>query len=153
MLGETAAEADVIALRTRLGLDRPLLEQYGGFLSRAVRGDLGTSLRTSEPVAQAIIDRLPATLELAAAAMLVAIVVSIPLGIIAAVRRGTAVDYAATTLALTGVSIPNFWLGPCSPSCSPWNLAGCQSPAAARWRTWYSRPFRWVQHWPQSWRG
>ena len=93
-------------------LDRPLLEQYGGFLSRAVRGDLGTSLRTSEPVAQAIIDRLPATLELAAAAMLVAIVVSIPLGIIAAVRRGTAVDYAATTLALTGVSIPNFWLGP-----------------------------------------
>ena len=86
--------------------------KYGGFLSRAVRGDLGTSLRTSAPVAQAIIDRLPATLELAAAAMLVAIVVSIPLGIIAAVRRGTAVDYAATTLALTGVSIPNFWLGP-----------------------------------------
>src|SRR5688572_24353977 len=112
MLGETASEADVNALRTRLGLDRPLLEQYGGFLNRAARGDLGTSLRTSEPVTQAIIDRLPATLELAAAAMLVAIAVSIPLGIIAAVRRGTFGDFAATTLALTGVSIPNFWLGP-----------------------------------------
>ena len=73
MLGEDAAEEDVAALRTRLGLDRPLIEQYGSFLGSAVGGDLGTSLRTSEPVTQAIIDRLPATLELAAAAMLVAI--------------------------------------------------------------------------------
>ena len=112
MLGETAAEEDVAALRQRLGLDRPLLEQYGSFLSNAARGDLGTSLRTSEPVARAIVDRIPATLELAAAAMLVAIGVSLPLGIIAAVRRGTIVDHAATTLALTGMSIPNFWLGP-----------------------------------------
>src|SRR5687767_2395486 len=112
MLGETASEEDVAALRERLGLDRPLLEQYGGFLRSAVRGDLGTSLRTSEPVTQEIVDRLPATLELAAAAMFVAIAVSIPLGIIAAVRRGTWVDHAATTLALTGISIPNFWLGP-----------------------------------------
>ncbi len=76
------------------------------------RGDLGTSLRTNEPVASAIIDRLPATLELAAAAMLVAIGVAIPLGIIAAVKRGTFVDHLATTLALSGISIPNFWLGP-----------------------------------------
>ena len=112
MLGETAAEEDVAALRQRLGLDRPLLEQYGSFLSNAARGDLGTSLRTSEPVTRAIVDRLPATLELAAAAMLVAIGVSLPLGIIAAVRRGTIVDHAATTLALMGMSIPNFWLGP-----------------------------------------
>src|SRR5688572_14975535 len=112
MLGETAAEEDVAALRQRLGLDRPLIEQYGGFLRGAARGDLGTSLRTSEPVTQAIVDRLPATLELAAAAMLVAIGVSLPLGILAAVRRGTIVDHAATTLALTGISIPNFWLGP-----------------------------------------
>ena len=112
MLGETAAEEDVQALRTRLGLDRPLIEQYGGFLWGVSRGDLGTSLRTSEPVMQAILDRLPATLELAVAAMLVALGVSIPLGIIAAVRRGTIVDHLATTLALAGISIPNFWLGP-----------------------------------------
>ena len=83
-------------------------------VSRAARCAAISARRSarSEPVAQAIIDRLPATLELAAAAMLVAIGVSIPLGIIAAVRRGTIVDHAATTLALTGVSIPNFWLGP-----------------------------------------
>ena len=112
ILGETASEAEVAALRQRLGLDRSLLEQYGGFLTNAARGDLGTSLRSNAPVAQEIGDRLPATLELAAAAMLVAIGVSIPLGIIAAVRRGTIVDHAATTLALTGISIPNFWLGP-----------------------------------------
>jgi len=112
MLGETAAEEDVEALRRRLGLDRPLLEQYGAFLRGLAHGDLGTSLRTNEPVAKAILDRIPATLELAAAAMTVAIGVAIPLGIVAAVGRGTLVDHAATTLALTGISIPNFWLGP-----------------------------------------
>jgi peptide/nickel transport system permease protein len=112
MLGETASPEDVAELRTRLGLDRPLLEQYGHFLGGVLRGDLGTSLRTSQPVTEAIVERLPATFELAAAAMLVAVAVSIPLGIAAAVWRGTAVDHSAMTLALLGVSIPNFWLGP-----------------------------------------
>jgi ABC-type dipeptide/oligopeptide/nickel transport system permease component len=112
MLGEAAAQADVDELRRRLGLDRPLLEQYGAFLGGLVRGDLGTSLRTGQPVAGQILERMPATMELAAAAMAVAICVSVPLGIAAAVRRGTAVDHAAMTLALTGVSVPNFWLGP-----------------------------------------
>jgi len=112
MLGEAAPQADVDELRKRLGLDRPLLEQYGAFLGGLARGDLGTSLRTEQPVATQILERMPATMELAAAAMFVAICVSIPLGIAAAVWRGTAVDHAAMTLALTGVSIPNFWLGP-----------------------------------------
>ena len=112
MLGETAAPEDVAELRSRLGLDRPLLEQYGNFLGGVVRGDLGTSLRTSQPVTEAILERIPATFELAAAAMLVAVLISIPLGIAAAVWRGTAVDHSAMTLALMGVSIPNFWLGP-----------------------------------------
>ena len=112
MLGEAAPQADVEALRERLGLNRPLYEQYGSFLSGLVRGDLGRSLRTNQPVTQQILERMPATIELAAAAMAVAIGFSIPLGIIAAVRRGTAVDHAAMTLALTGVSVPNFWLGP-----------------------------------------
>jgi ABC-type dipeptide/oligopeptide/nickel transport system permease component len=112
MLGEAAPQADVEELRHRLGLDRPLIEQYGLFLRGLVRGDLGTSLRTGLPVTSQIVERMPATFELAAAAMLVAIAFSMPLGIVAAVRRGTAVDHAAMTLSLAGVSVPNFWLGP-----------------------------------------
>ena len=112
MLGETAPQADVDELRQRLGLDRPLLEQYLAFLSGAVRGDLGTSLRTGEPVVGQVASRVPATAELAAAAMIVALLVALPLGIAAAVWRGTAIDASATALALAGVSIPNFWLGP-----------------------------------------
>jgi len=112
MLGETASEADVAALRAKLGLDRPLLEQYAAFLGGLARGDLGTSLRTGEPVAQQIWQRAPATVELAAAAMVFAIGVAIPLGVLAAVWRGTAVDFASMGLALTGISVPNFWLGP-----------------------------------------
>ena len=112
MLGDAASQQDVEELRHRLGLDRPLLEQYGGFLAGVVHGDLGTSLRTGQPVTSQILERVPATAELAAAAMLVAIGFSIPLGIAAAVKRGTVIDHAATTLALAGVSIPNFWLGP-----------------------------------------
>jgi ABC-type dipeptide/oligopeptide/nickel transport system permease component len=112
MLGESAPQSDVDELRRRLGLDRPLLEQYGLFLRGVARGDLGTSLRTGQPVTTQILERVPATAELAMAAMLVAIAFSIPLGIVAAVKRGTIVDHTAMTLSLAGVSIPNFWLGP-----------------------------------------
>jgi ABC-type dipeptide/oligopeptide/nickel transport system permease component len=112
MLGEAAPQADVEELRQRLGLDRPLFEQYGLFLRGLTKGDLGTSLRTGLPVTDQIVERMPATFELAAAAMLVAIVFSMPLGIAAAVRRGTAIDHAAMTVSLAGVSVPNFWLGP-----------------------------------------
>jgi len=112
MLGESAAPQEIARVRAQLGLDRPLYVQYWTFLTGVGRGDLGVSLRTNEPVARAIAARMPATIELAIAAMCLAIVVAIPLGIIAAVGAGTIVDYAATTLALTGISIPNFWLGP-----------------------------------------
>jgi ABC-type dipeptide/oligopeptide/nickel transport system permease component len=112
MLGDGASPESVNELRARLGLDRPLYAQYISFLNAAAHGNLGTSLRTSEPVTTAIVDRLPATFELAAAAMLVAIVIAIPLGVIAAVGAGTFVDHIATTLALVGISMPNFWLGP-----------------------------------------
>ena len=112
MLGDGASATDVADLRTRLGLDRPLLEQYGRFMSGLLRGDLGTSFRTSQPVATAIAERIPATVELALASMLVAVLVALPLGIIAAVRRATFADYTAMTIALAGISIPNFWLGP-----------------------------------------
>jgi peptide/nickel transport system permease protein len=112
MLGDSASPSDLADLRGRLGLDRPLYVQYGSFLKGLAVGDLGVSLRTNQPVAAAIAERLPATVELALAAMIVAVLVAIPLGIVAAVRAGTRVDHLATTLALVGISIPNFWLGP-----------------------------------------
>jgi ABC-type dipeptide/oligopeptide/nickel transport system permease component len=112
MLGEGASEAEVTQLRQRLGLDRPLFEQYRSFLGGALRGDLGTSFRYGTPVAREIRDRLFRTLQLAVAAMAVAILIAIPLGIAAAVFRGTFIDHAAMTLALVGISMPNFWLGP-----------------------------------------
>jgi ABC-type dipeptide/oligopeptide/nickel transport system permease component len=112
MLGESAAPQEIARVRAQLGLDRPLYVQYWTFLKGVGRGDLGVSLRTNESVARAIADRMPATIELAIAAMCLAVVVAIPLGIVAAAGAGTLVDYAATTLALAGISIPNFWLGP-----------------------------------------
>jgi peptide/nickel transport system permease protein len=112
MLGESAAPEDVNDLRRRLGLDRPLYVQYFAFLRGAASGDLGTSLRTNQSVTRAIAERIPATVELAIAAMAVALAIALPLGIVAAVRAGSAIDHGATTLALIGISIPNFWLGP-----------------------------------------
>jgi peptide/nickel transport system permease protein len=112
MLGDAASPESVADMRGKLGLDRPLYVQYVAFLKAAARGDLGTSLRTNEPVTAAIAARLPATFELALAAMLVAIAIAIPMGIVAAVWAGTGVDHAATTVALLGISVPNFWLGP-----------------------------------------
>jgi ABC-type dipeptide/oligopeptide/nickel transport system permease component len=112
MLGESASPQDVADIRGRLGLDRPLYVQYGAFLRGLATGDLGRSLRTNQAVTAAIAERLPATFQLAFAAMLVATLIAVPLGILAAVRAGTHVDHAATTLALVGISMPNFWLGP-----------------------------------------
>jgi peptide/nickel transport system permease protein len=112
MLGESASPQDIEQLRSRLGLDRPLYVQYVNFMRNAAVGDLGTSLRTNQPVSTVIAERMPATFELAAAAMVVALAIAIPLGVVAAVRAGTVIDHAATTLALVGISMPNFWLGP-----------------------------------------
>ena len=112
MLGEGASPEEVATLRHSLGLDRPLLTQYRSFLTGLVKGDLGLSFRYGTPVTREIRDRLFRTVQLAAAAMFVAIMCALPLGIIAAVYRGTAVDYLAMTLALAGISMPNFWLGP-----------------------------------------
>ena len=112
MLGDGASQEEVGRLRTSLGLDRPLLVQYTDFLGSALRGDLGTSFRYNTPVTTQIREKLPNTALLAVAAMLAAMLFAIPLGILAAVYRGTAIDHAAMTLALVGISMPNFWLGP-----------------------------------------
>src|SRR6185503_4363433 len=112
MLGEGAQRTDVEALRHDLGLDRPLLVQYGSFLGGLVRGDLGSSLHSGQPVLSVLGERLPATLELAIASMLVALLVALPLGVAAALYRDGAVDHGARLLSLLGVSVPSIWLGP-----------------------------------------
>ncbi|WDT77265.1 MAG: ABC transporter permease [Candidatus Manganitrophus sp.] len=112
MLGERAAEADRAALREALHLDDPILTQYGRFLAGVARGDLGRSLTSQRPVAGLILARYPATLQLAAAALLIALLIALPLGILSAVRPRTAVDAGGLLFSLFGVSMPTFWLGP-----------------------------------------
>ncbi len=112
MLGEAAAQSDVDALRNKLGLDRPFAAQYVQFIAGVVQGDFGTSFRYGTPVFSEIAQRLPNTLELALAAMSVAMLIAIPLGILGALYRGKAIDQAAMTVSLLGISMPNFWLGP-----------------------------------------
>ncbi len=112
MLGESAAPADVAGMRRELGLDRPLWEQYGSFLAGLGTGDLGESISYRQPVSQLIAERFPATLELAAAGLLVALVVAFPLGIIAGARPGGAGDLGAMGFAILGVSVPHIYLGP-----------------------------------------
>jgi peptide/nickel transport system permease protein len=111
MLGEERTPQAVAALRHELGLDQPIPQQYFTWISHAVRGDLGHSIRTNEPVTQAILERLPATLELGAAALAWSILLAIPLGTIAALRRGTPIDVLATGFTIAGVSVPNFVIG------------------------------------------
>jgi peptide/nickel transport system permease protein len=112
MLGDGAQATDVAELRGKLGLDRPLGDQYVSFLGGMLHGDLGKSLHFDEPVSRLIARHYPATVELALAALAVALVVSLPLGMLAAYRRGSWIDRGARFFSLLGVSMPNFWLGP-----------------------------------------
>ena len=112
MLGESASAVDREALRHALGLDRPLLEQWWSFLSGVVTLDLNVSLYHRQPVIELLSARYMATLELALIAFVIAIVIAIPMGIIAAARQGTVWDHTAMGFSLLGISIPNFWLGP-----------------------------------------
>lgn len=112
MLGESAQPADRTALRAALGLDRPLAAQYLDYLAGLARLDLGESIRDQRPVAAVLAERLPATLQLAVAALGVGVVIALPLGLTAARHRGRALDGGAMAFSLLGVSLPNFWLGP-----------------------------------------
>jgi peptide/nickel transport system permease protein len=112
MLGETATQVDRQTLRRQLGLEQPLWRQYTTFLRRLVHGDLGQSLHSSRPVRTLIAERLPATAWLALAALCVSVGLAIPLGVLAALRPRSWLDTGSMILALLGVSMPNFWLGP-----------------------------------------
>lgn len=112
MLGEGASTTQVERLRHELGLDRPILDQYRTYMAGVLRGDLGVSFRNQETVAQSIRSRYPATLELAVASMILSILIAVPLGVIAAVRRGKTVDRLIGFVSLVGLSLPNFALGP-----------------------------------------
>jgi peptide/nickel transport system permease protein len=112
VLGESAQAADREAMRAALGLDRPLAERWAAFYLDLARGDLGSSLVRHQPVSDMILQRLPATVQLAGAAFVLVVLTALPLGILAAWFRGGWPDRAAQAIALLGVSIPNFWLGP-----------------------------------------
>jgi peptide/nickel transport system permease protein len=111
MLPGDASVDETIALRRTLGLDRPLYAQYASFLGSAVTGDFGVSFRHQQPAFELVLERLPATLELAFAALVLALVVALPLGILAAVYRGGPVDVAAMVFAVIGQATPYFWMG------------------------------------------
>lgn len=111
LLGEDAREADVVRLNQIYGFDRPLHEQYFRWLGNAVRGNLGVSIRQGVAVTTLIFERLGATLELAFFSVLVAVFLGVPLGVIAAVKRESMIDYFTMIFALIGVSMPGFWLG------------------------------------------
>ena len=105
-------DPEVIArLRELYRMDDPIFIQFFAWLGQVLQGDFGRSLRTGEPVLNLILQKLPVTLQLATASILVAIAIGIPVGILAARRKGTVVDYSASALALSGLSIPNFWFG------------------------------------------
>jgi peptide/nickel transport system permease protein len=105
-------DPEVIArLREIYRMDDPIVVQFFAWLGQVIQGDFGRSLRTGEPVLGLIMQKLPVTIQLATASIIVALVIGLPAGIIAARRKGTIVDYSASALALSGLSIPNFWLG------------------------------------------
>ncbi|MCG0238625.1 MAG: ABC transporter permease [Firmicutes bacterium] len=111
MLGERATEEQLQTLRQEMGLDKPAYVQFARFMANLVRGDLGRSIRSSRPVAEELLARLPATVELAVAAVVLSVLLGIPLGVISAVRRGSLADHLAMLFALGGVAMPAFWQG------------------------------------------
>jgi peptide/nickel transport system permease protein len=111
MIQPGASQEDVAALRHRLGFDQPLPVQYAQFLSRAVQADFGNSLWQNQPALPLVLERMPATLQLTLAAMAISTVVSVPAGIIAAIKRGSVYDSLVMLVSLLGQSIPVYWLG------------------------------------------
>jgi peptide/nickel transport system permease protein len=111
MLAETSYAKDLDELRAKLGLDRALHVQYAEWVGRVLRGDLGESLWTRRPVLDELAQRLPVTAELALYATVIALLIALPIGVLAAARQDTLADYIARSVAILGLSLPGFWLG------------------------------------------
>jgi peptide/nickel transport system permease protein len=111
LAGEEHDPAAVAAIRAKYHLDRPLVVQYGIWIGNVLRGDFGQSLRNRIPVSELLASKLPVTVELAVCSMLIALVIGVPAGILSATRKGRALDVAANLVALSGLSVPHFWLG------------------------------------------
>src|SRR5262245_28791555 len=111
MLPDDARHEDVVQLRTALGLERSLPVQYGLFLISALQGDFGRSIKGQVPVLDLIKERLPNSIRLALVALLITVVLAFPLGVVAAVKKGTAIDTLANLIAVLGQSLPQFWVG------------------------------------------
>jgi peptide/nickel transport system permease protein len=111
LAGEDQNPELIAQLRLKLHLDEPLPVQYGYWMAGVLQGDLGESARTQQPVLELLLQKLPVTLELALLSMLIALLIGLPAGVISAVKRGTFWDHSATVLGLSGLSMPNFWLG------------------------------------------
>jgi len=111
LLGDGYTEEDAVRVRAEYGLDKPLIVQYGIWLAKLARGDWGRSILSGRPVLQDVVIRLPVTIELIVLSMGVALAISIPAAIIGALRQNTWADYTATTVAMIGVSIPEFFIG------------------------------------------
>jgi len=112
MLGESATSADREVLRHNLGLDKPLTIQFFQYVAKVAQGDLGVSIHSKKPIVDLLAERLPATMKLAALALIIAISIGVPLGIVAALKVDLWADNLATVLSLTVSAMPHFWLGP-----------------------------------------
>jgi peptide/nickel transport system permease protein len=111
LAGEDQNPELIAQLREKMHLDKPLPVQYGYWIGSVLQGDLGESARTGQPVLELILQKLPVTVQLAFMSMLIALLISIPAGIVSAVKRGSVWDHSATVFGLAGLSMPNFWLG------------------------------------------
>lgn len=111
LVGMDASQDDIAAVRAKYGLDKPLLSQYTTYVGHVLRGDFGTSIKYGVPALDLVLSRLPHSIVLALTGFALALLVGVPLGIQAAVRRGTAADYGATAFALVGQAMPGFWVG------------------------------------------
>ena len=111
LLGEDAEPHEIEEVTREWGLDQPIIVQYWQFVSQAVQGNFGESMRYGEPVVTLVAERLPATVELALASLLVAIIIALPIGVYSAIKHNSLWDHSGMTVALVGISVPNFWLG------------------------------------------
>ena len=161
ILGTTAEKAQVEAMRHKLGLDRPILVQYGTWIGNLLPGDLGHSIISDEPVMEMILRRMPVTFTVAAAALLLSLSISVPTGILSALRHNTYTDYVFMGLVILAVSMPSFWLAllfillfSVELKLLPMMGYVSFSPTSGKDSgTLSCRPCRWPSSWPPWWPG